>query len=82
MKPATHESPTIKAAQEATIRLATAHVAAEPEFTETADPHRRSGTIAATRVGNVLVVSATGECADDLEKLLDGALLASPQVVA
>lgn len=29
-----------------------------------------------------LLASASGECADDLEKLLDGAMLASPQVVA
>lgn len=73
-----YDDPLVKRAQEAVISLAAAHVAVGQQYPESADA-RRTGSITATWVGDVLVLSADGGCADDLVDLLRASLLASPE---
>lgn len=81
IKPTVDRSdPRIQRGQRAVIAMAAAHVAMEDLFP--VDPIAaaiRTGQVAATWVGDVLVVSAHGGCADDLRALLVAAALAEPE---
>lgn len=76
LTPSDKLDPRIATLCSAVIALAKAHVDALPLYPEGT---LRDGTITATRVDDVLVVSAEGDCAHDLEMLLEAALLASPE---
>ena len=79
-KPSDRRDPRIAKLKNAIISLAKAHDDTRQIFPT--EGTLREGTISATRVDGVLVVSADGECADDLEKLLEAAYLATPERAA
>jgi hypothetical protein len=72
------DNPAMIAARTTTIACGRAHQELDALVPQSSGP--RTGSIAATWVGVVLVVSASGDCATDLGNLLGAALLALPEV--
>jgi hypothetical protein len=78
-----YKDPRVHALQDAVIALGIRYEQSS-ECWISRDPESqglRDGALICARVGLSLVIVANGECADDIEKLLDAALLATPDAV-